>query len=103
MRKLIATLSFAALALGAGAGLADPGPNGHNNYGLCTAYFNGSPNKHKAPPFQALEEAAGVDDDDTDEEIAEKVAEYCSTATPGGKGGTPGNPGYGQPKGKGRG
>jgi hypothetical protein len=102
VRKLIASLSITAAVLGGGVVLADPGPNGRNNYGLCTAYFNGSSNKHQAPPFQALEEAAGVTEDDTPEQAAEKVAEFCSTATPGGNGGTPGNPGYGQPKGNGR-
>ena len=39
--------------------LADPGPNGDNTYGLCTAYNSGSPtgqaHKHKAGPFAALE------------------------------------------------
>jgi len=61
----------------AGAGLrvsqASPGPNGSNNHGLCTAYFNGSQNgqdhKHNAPPFQALEQAAS--------DSGQSVADYC--------------------------
>jgi hypothetical protein len=106
MRRVFALAAIAAVTLGAGSGAAAPGPNGHNNYGLCTAYFAGSPqgraNKRNAPPFQALEEAAGVGDDDSAEEIDQKVREFCSSATPGGKGGTPGNPGFGQEKGAGK-
>lgn len=65
MKKMLATAGAAAMLLGLfGAGAADaaPGPNGNNNRGLCTAYFNGSEqgreNKRQAPPFEALEEAA---------------------------------------------
>lgn len=58
---------------------AEPGPNGHNNRGLCTAYFNGSPtgqaNKRKAGPFVALEEAA--DDGDSSTPAADDVAAFC--------------------------
>jgi len=100
IRRSIASIALVGATFGASAGVAGPGPNGHNDYGLCTAYFNGSPNKHKAPPFQALEEASGVEEGDSAEEVEAKVQEFCSTATPGGNGGTPGNPGYGQPKGK---
>lgn len=76
MRKMIAT-GFTALVLaggGAGVALAAPGPNGHNTFGLCTAYFAGSEKgqeqKHKAPPFRALADAA-EDNDQT-------VEEYCA-------------------------
>lgn len=44
------------------ASAGEPGPNGHNTFGLCTAYSAGSEKgqemKHKAPPFAALEQAA---------------------------------------------
>ncbi|MGH3332236.1 MAG: hypothetical protein ACRDPJ_13135 [Nocardioidaceae bacterium] len=57
------------------AAVADPGPNGHNNFGLCTAYFSGSEKgqemKRKAPPFQALEAAAEAADQSVEEWCAE--------------------------------
>jgi hypothetical protein len=75
-----ALVAAVALALAGVAG-ADPGPNGHNDYGLCKAYFAGSDNgqdqKRSAPPFAALEEAAGGTEED--------VAEFCESVTPGGK------------------
>ena len=75
MRKLLAAaLTALFLAGGAGVATAEPGPNGHNTFGLCTAYFAGSERgqeeKRKAPPFQGLEAAA--------EEAGQTVAEYCS-------------------------
>lgn len=82
MRKRLAIVIAATLTLGAGSlGLAhaDPGPNGHNNRGLCTAYFNGSPtgqaHKRNAGPFVALEEAA--DDGDSSTAPEEDVAAFC--------------------------
>ena len=83
-RTIIAAAVLALGAAGAGVSLADPGdgpgPNGHNDYGLCTAYSAGSEQgqaqKHKAPPFKALEDAAGG---------ADKVGDYCADKTPGGK------------------
>lgn len=76
MKKMLATAGAAAMLLGLfGAGAADatPGPNGKNNKGLCTAYFNGSDtgraNKRNAPPFQGLEAAAN--------EAGVSVAEFC--------------------------
>ena len=81
MRRIVLGLAAAALVAGSGAALADPGPNGHNNYGLCTAYFAGSDNgqahKHNAPPFAALEDAAAAQN--------QSVEEFCASATPGGK------------------
>ena len=60
---------------------ATPGPNGHNNYGLCKAYSSGSENgqahKHKAPPFAQLEADAAA--------ANQSVAQFCEGATPGGK------------------
>ena len=76
MKKTLATAAAVAMMLGLwGAGTADatPGPNGKNDKGLCTAYFNGSDtgraNKRGAPPFQGLEAAA--------EEAGVSVAEFC--------------------------
>jgi hypothetical protein len=83
MKRFVISSTIAALVAG-GAGFAfagGPGPNGHNDYGLCQAYFAGSTtgqdHKHQAPPFAALEQAAS-DQNQT-------VAEYCSSVTPGGK------------------
>lgn len=87
-RTVISAAIFALVAGGAGAAVAGPGPNGANDFGLCKAYFAGSDtgreHKRNAPPFQALETAAGVDSDDELEERDEKVAEFCSDKTPGG-------------------
>jgi hypothetical protein len=70
-----------AAAMSGGSFSAAPGPNGHNDYGLCKAYFAGSAKgqemKRTAPPFVALEAAA--------EEADQSVEEYCAEATPGGK------------------
>jgi hypothetical protein len=64
-RKLI-TLAIASLmAFGSTAAISvadGPGPNGNNEHGLCTAYFNGQKkghDKHDQPgPFQALEDVS---------------------------------------------
>ena len=81
---LAATVIGSVAALGLGLGVAAvatdgpgteqaPGPNGDNTHGLCTAYFSGSgkgqEQKHQAPPFRALEEAAGG---------ADHVAAWCA-------------------------
>ena len=93
MRKLIACLALAAVsAFGLGGiATAAPGPNGHNDYGLCKAYFSGSQkgqqNKQSKPPFVALRTKAGDQDGDGDTDN-DDVAAYCSKTTPGGKGGT---------------
>jgi len=77
LRITTLALPAAALALVAGgvtAATADPGPNDHNTFGLCTAYFSGSEKgqemKHKAPPFAGLEAAAEAAD--------QSVEEYCA-------------------------
>ena len=77
MRITTIAVPVAALAMalgGASLAVADPGPNGHNTFGLCTAYFAGSQKgqemKHKAPPFQGLEAAA--------EAANQSVEEYCA-------------------------
>jgi hypothetical protein len=81
MRKLLATV-VAAVALGGGVAsvaLAEPGPNGSNEHGLCTAYFNGQKNGHdkngNPPPFQALIDAASDGDEETP--VEEDVYNYC--------------------------
>lgn len=75
MRKLIAPVAaLAFLAGGTTVATALPGPNDHNTFGLCTAYFAGSEQgqeqKRKAPPFQGLEAAAEASD--------QTVEEYCA-------------------------
>ena len=81
LRAVLGVAVATTFAAGGAVALADPGPNGHNDYGLCKAYFAGSENgqahKHKAPPFVGLEEAADAAD--------QTVAEYCADKTPGGK------------------
>lgn len=91
-KRVLSMAAVAALAFGAlGMGPPDvedipgnPGPNGHNNFGLCTAYFsgsdNGQENKRKAPPFQALENEAR--DDDSNDPIEDQVAEWCADNAP---------------------
>lgn len=68
----VAALAF--VAAGTTVAGALPGPNDHNTFGLCTAYFAGSDRgqemKHKAPPFQGLEAAADASD--------QTVEEYCA-------------------------
>ena len=106
MKKVIA-IAIGVLGLLAGAiGIsnAEPGPNGLNDHGLCTAYFNGQKVGHNGagpedpddpPPFQGLEDASreytdndGEDNDNdgqTDEDgentslsSAENVFNYCN-------------------------
>ena len=90
MRKFIIALALAAVcALGAtGVAGAAPGPNGHNDYGLCKAYFAGSDkgqsNKQQKKPFVALRTKAGDQDGDGDTDN-DDVAAYCANTVPGGK------------------
>ncbi|HUR13067.1 MAG TPA: hypothetical protein VM097_01105 [Mycobacteriales bacterium] len=81
LRAALGIAAAATLAAGGSIALADPGPNGHNDYGLCKAYFAGSENgrehKHGAPPFVALEAAAEAAD--------QSMEDYCAATTPGGK------------------
>lgn len=77
MRITTIAAAAATLAIGVGAAgfaAADPGPNGDNTFGLCTAYFAGSEQgqekKRQAPPFQGLEAAAAAAD--------QTVEEYCA-------------------------
>jgi hypothetical protein len=79
MKRTIISAAVLALGLaGAGVSLADPGPgNGHNGWGLCNAYAHNGGNNH-GQAFQALEEAAGVEDGDSDADVAKKVSEFCA-------------------------
>jgi hypothetical protein len=103
-KKLLVALVATLAALGfANFVHADPGPNGNNDHGLCTAYFNGQKNghgegedqSHQPPPFQGLEDASrtytdndGEDNDhdgQTDEPgentsltDAENIFNYCN-------------------------
>jgi hypothetical protein len=116
MRGLVAS-AVIVLALVAGAATADPGPNGNNNHGLCTAYFNGSQNgrdnKHRAGPFAALEAAAnardGEDNDgdgevDEADEVARAVWDWCNDPENNekGVGGQPEDPSNEDPEGNGK-
>lgn len=98
MKKVIAS-AIAAVALAGGTAVmasAAPGPNGHNNHGLCTAYFNGSAtgqaHKHDAGPFVALEQAA--DDGNSNTSPEQDVWTWCNDTAnnPKGIGGNPTNP-----------
>jgi hypothetical protein len=73
VKKLLAAASLGLLLAGGtvvGASAA-PGPNGHNNHGLCTALFNGSDqgrsHKQDAGPFATLIQNApdGSDQDNS--------------------------------------
>ena len=88
MKRLLAVLFGAALMFavaGVTSASAEPGPNGSNNKGLCTAYFNGQKNGHEEGdgpgPFGALED--GSEDDGSNEDLADEqqisddVFEYC--------------------------
>lgn len=93
MKKLLAALAAALMMLGmfgVVSASADPGPNEHNEKGLCTAYFNGQKKGHdqdgdgytdKARPFIGLEEDAednGENEDLEDEQqISDDVFEFC--------------------------
>jgi hypothetical protein len=81
-QRVFALLFAGLIAGGGGMGVAqaDPGhnsagPNGHNDHGICTAYFNGLKVGHEqgnSPgPFGALEDRF---DDDTQD-----IYNFCST------------------------
>lgn len=90
--KFLAAAVAVLLVSGAGVALAQPGPNGHNDGGLCTAYFNGQKkghDKHGSPgPFAALEEASGDADGDGESGTPNDVLTFC-----GGPEAVNGNPG----------
>ena len=75
------------------------GPNGKNDHGLCTAYFNGQKKGHdkngQPGPFSALEayaeeNAPRNNDDDNDNDVTgpSAVYDYCNSL-PKGIGGNP--------------
>lgn len=85
--SLIAALMMMGL-FGVSQATAEPGPNGNNDKGLCTAYFNGQKKGHdkdgdgqtdNARAFQGLEAAAGVTDEIGDE-VATMVRNWCADA-----------------------
>lgn len=104
LKRILLLLAACIIGLfGASAALAgEPGPNGHNDHGLCTAYFNGQKVGHgpgedtdDPPPFQGLEDAAEVytdndgadndrdgetDEGDESEQLtdAENIFNYCN-------------------------
>ena len=93
MKRLVISSAVAALIAG-GAGISfagGPGPNGHNDFGLCKAYFSGSDNgqankaQHGAA-FIALTAAAGDSDGDGTPGEPSDVRAYCDQngQTPGG-------------------
>lgn len=90
--RLLGTLVLAFMLTGlfATVGVADhgdgPGPNGSNDKGLCTAYFNGQKKGHEKQqekngsypgPFQALQDHA-EDESGGDYEGEEAVYWYCA-------------------------
>lgn len=92
MRKMIlGALAAITLVLsgGAFAAQAEPGPNGNNEKGLCTAYFNGQKKGHdkdgdgrsNPKPFAALEDDAEDDGENEDlepeQQISDDVFEFC--------------------------
>jgi hypothetical protein len=101
VKKRIVALALAATTMAGGFGLAvaapgdngNAGPNGHNEHGLCTAYFNGQKNGHDRngdpAPFAALITTAGDQDGDGDTDTND-VYQYCLQC---GIGGNPGQNG----------
>ena len=104
MKKLIGLLVVVLMAGGgAGAALAappegkGPGPNGKNDHGLCTAYFNGQKKGHDGGspgPFGALEDEADKSESGNDdgETTPQEVYDFC-IAVDKGIGGNPGENG----------
>ena len=94
MKRTIISAAVLALGLaGAGVSMADPYPNGNNDYGLCKAWTNHQDdNGNDNPrPFQEMEEAY---DTAAGEEGA--FAEFCQEVLAGD--GSPGNSEHGQGK-----
>lgn len=97
MKRLLAMLFGATMLFalfGAGTVSAEPGPNGSNDKGICTAYFNGQKKGHESGdspgPFGTLEDEAGEYDEANTEDGAEEdlapeqmlasdVLEYCNS------------------------
>lgn len=88
MKRIIVSAAVAAL-LGGGAMVANasgPGPNGHNNYGLCNAYQSGSQqgqNQKQAhgQSFLALAQTAGDYNGDGKQDSSDVIA-WCNDNAP---------------------
>lgn len=82
---MVGGANAAMAAKGGSSGDPGPGPNGNNDKGLCTAYFNGQKNGHEEGngpgPFGALEDKStddGSNEDKTPEQqVSDDVFEYC--------------------------
>jgi hypothetical protein len=100
LKKLIALVALTLMLGGATAATAakgenqgKAGPNGNNDHGLCTAYFNGQKNGHEGGspgPFAALEEHSeenapkNTDEDDNNDVTGiEAVWDYCNSVAKG--------------------
>src|SRR3954453_16855790 len=88
----LATLVTAGAGLGvsqAKGGGGSPGPNGSNNHGLCTAYFNGQKNgwakNGTPPPFQSLEDTANAEGY-PNSSTTQNVYNWCTNADNNSKG-----------------
>src|SRR3546814_13931333 len=84
--SLVATLLMMGM-FGVTQATAEPGPNGKNDKGLCTAYFNGQKAGHdtnddgrtdNARAFQGLEVAAGGLAETMPEDVADLIFAWCS-------------------------
>jgi hypothetical protein len=99
MKKLFAVLAAVGLLLGFAATASakpsednGPGPNGKNDHGLCTAYFNGQKVGHgdgenpenNPPPFDGLEETGNnyTDNDGVDNDFDGDIDEPDEAADP---------------------
>ena len=92
MKRMLATVFGALMLLTVFAVTAsaegEAGPNGSNEKGLCTAYFNGQKNGHEEGngpgPFGELEDDAADPEDDGDEDLVDEkqvsddVFEFCN-------------------------
>jgi hypothetical protein len=85
--SLVAALMMMGM-FGVSQATAEPGPNGKNDKGLCTAYFNGQKAGHdtnddgrtdNARAFQGLEVAAGVLAETMPEDVADLIFAWCSS------------------------
>jgi hypothetical protein len=100
MPKRLLALAVILILGVAGFATADPGPNGSNNHGLCTALFNGSENgqshKRNAGPFATLiaNSPDGPSDSDDEGGSLSDAWDWCSDPAnnPKGIGGNPDDP-----------
>ena len=87
MKKILVALMTAGLMVaGASFATAAPGPNGNNEKGLCTAYFNGQKKGHTEGdgpgPFGVLEDEAADDGSnenlEPEKQVSDDVFEFCN-------------------------